>query len=171
MIPTQSTYDASTMLQKFVFSTMQVDLEDEPSIYLRKRVPPTTIDTMKLQRFSGETSTIRRIMNDIYLLEKNFIFNNAKEVKAFLWNNSFLINYLFEAHSYSVKYFGKDVELQLELNRDFEEHYEVLFVVIKSSSSIDPVIVLDLLNRMDDEWFLNIIGLLQGKLNITAEAI
>ncbi|RLG27174.1 hypothetical protein DRN76_00245 [Methanosarcinales archaeon] len=49
---------------------------------------------------------------------------------------------------------GPDTLLYLELNRDYEEDFEGLFIVIKTNLS--PEDSLNLLDRFDEEWWLDV---------------
>ncbi len=106
---------------------------------------------------------------NINLLKEVYFFKQTKEIETYLWNNRFLPDILFDAYEQIINIFGKNVELHLELHRDYEEEFEELFIVIKSM--LKPTHMLDLLDKLDEEWFLDISNTTKGKLNITVESL
>ncbi|GFP27741.1 hypothetical protein HKBW3S43_00562 [Candidatus Hakubella thermalkaliphila] len=64
---------------------------------------------------------------------------------------------------------GQVVNIHLELHRDPDEDFEELFVVIETNLS--PELSLDLLDRFDEEWFLDIADKTEGKLNVTVRPL
>lgn len=88
-------------------------------------------------------------------LENLYIFENSNEIKNFLLTNDYLIEILFEAHKQIKRIFGEHiVEVCLEHDKDPEEDFEGLYAIVKTNLS--PELSLNLLDRFDDEWFLNI---------------
>jgi hypothetical protein len=131
-----------------------------PAIFVYGIIPPRNL---------AETSTILSVTDDIKLLKKVYVFREIKKIESYLWNNKFLIDILFDAHMQIVNIFRKSAELHLELHRDYEEDFEELFIVIKSPT--EPTHMLDFLDRLDEEWFLDISDKTLGKLNITVESL
>lgn len=92
------------------------------------------------------------------------IRGDKKEIEAFVINNQ-LTNYLWEAFAHIRRIFGNTAQLFLELNDDPEGNFGELFIVIKTSHEIEKS--LQLLERLDQEWFLSIVNKVGNTLNIT----
>jgi len=80
--------------------------------------------------------------------------HSKDEVIQFIKDHPFLLNTLLEAPRHILSIFGKDVLLYLELNIDHEEDFEGLFIVIKTNLS--PEESLNLLDRLDEAWWLDV---------------
>ena len=80
--------------------------------------------------------------------------HSKDEVFQFINDHLFLLNTLLEAPRHILSIFGRDVLLDLELNRDYEEDFEGLFITIRTNLS--PADSLNLLDRLDMEWWLDI---------------
>ena len=137
--------------------------------YLMKRLPSVAVSELKLKRNMAETSAILRFSGDINLLSDAYIFKQPKEIESYLWNNQFLLDILFEAYEQIIDIFSKNVELHLELHRDYEEDFEELFIVIKSSFS--TAVAREMMDKLDETWFLDVLDKTQGKLCITEEPL
>jgi len=87
-------------------------------------------------------------------LEEFYIFEDTKEIAVFVGAHIFLKDILLEAPKWIESIFGKSVEMHLELHRDPEENFEGLFIVIKTNLS--PEDSLNLLDRLDEEWWLHV---------------
>jgi len=99
------------------------------------------------------SSIYLQIQESISDLENFYIFENPEQMKSFLMSNFQLINTLKEAPDYISKIFGK-VKVSLKLHQDPEEDFEGLFIIIKTHLS--PEESIKLLNRFDEEWWLNV---------------
>lgn len=156
-----------------MFPRLPFDFEDETfretSNYIKGKIPLAAIEELKPQRKIEETSAILHAIGDIDLLKEVYFFQQTKEIETYLWNNRFLLDILSEAYKQIINIFGKDIDLQLELHRDYEEDFEELFVVIKSSLKPDQMLVL--MDKLDDDWFLGAMDATKGKLNITVEPL
>ncbi len=107
-----------------------------------------------IRQFEEEYSLILKTIKDIELLENLYTFSNSIDVKRFMLKNECLINILFEAYKQIKRIFNQNiVEICLEYNRDPEEDFEGLFVIVKTNLS--PEESLNLLERFDEEWFLD----------------
>jgi hypothetical protein len=133
------------------------------------KLPSVAVGELKLKRNLAETSAILRFSGDINLLNDAYIFKQPKEIESYLWNNQFLLDILFEAYEQIIDIFGKNVELHLELHRDYEEDFEELFIVIKSSFS--TAVAREMMDKLDETWFLDILDKTRGKLCITEEPL
>lgn len=103
---------------------------------------------------SVEISIILKPQEDIRLLQNLYTFENPTDIRRFLFTHQNLIEILFEAHKQIKKIFGEVVNLSLEINYDPEEDFEGLFVIIETNLS--PEGALDLLDRFDEEWWLDV---------------
>ena len=101
-------------------------------------------------------------------LERFYTLKNPKEINEFLLDNEFLFEILFEAPDQIFRVFGK-TPLLLELHRDPEEGWDELFVIIKSSFSVEESIRRE--NRLGKEWFLDKMPATKGKLNVVEEPL
>ncbi|CAD6493976.1 MAG: hypothetical protein CHKLHMKO_00594 [Candidatus Argoarchaeum ethanivorans] len=75
-------------------------------------------------------------------------------VIQFINDHPWCLGVLFEAPGHIFSIFGKNVFLYLELNRDYEEDFEGLFIIIKTNLS--PEDSLNLLDRFDEGWWLDV---------------
>ena len=104
--------------------------------------------------FEDETSVFIRKLKKISRLERIYYFHNPDEVKKFLLTHEYLIEYLFEAYDQIRRIFGEDIEVHLEYDIDPEENFDGLFITIVTHLSPDQS--LDLLEKFDDEWWLQV---------------
>lgn len=141
----------------------------ETSNYIKKELPSTAIEELKPQRNIVETSAILQEIGDIDLLKEVYFFQQTKEIKTYLWNNRFLLDILFEAYEQIINVFGKSIELHLDMHRDYEEDFEELFIVVKSAFPVS--VARELMDKLDETWFLDTLGKTQGKLCITEEPL
>jgi hypothetical protein len=92
--------------------------------------------------------------NDADLLSSLYAFTDDGEIRKFLQKHNQLSQYLVEAHQQITRIFRENaVKVCLEYANDPEENFEGLFAVVKTDLS--PERSLDLLDRLDDEWFLD----------------
>ncbi|MEK7275276.1 MAG: hypothetical protein AAB296_04935 [Candidatus Desantisbacteria bacterium] len=97
------------------------------------------------------------------------VFNEDKVI-SFLKNYPFLLPILVEAPIEIYRIFPRDdINLELELHHDPEEDYDELFVVIKSPYS--PQKARELMDKLDETWFLEIMDRAKNKLCITEEPL
>ncbi len=91
---------------------------------------------------------------DADFLSSLYAFNNDGEIRRFLQKHDQLRQHLVEAHQQIKKIFRENaVQVSLEYAYDPEEDFEGLFAIVKTDLS--PEQSLDLLDRLDDEWFLD----------------
>ena len=120
-------------------------------------------------RVIKEASVVFKSKKERELLEDIYTFENPTDVRRFLWTHKHLIEILFEAEEQIRKIFGEVVNLSLELHHDPEEDFEGLFIIIKTSLS--PEESLDLLDKFDEEWWLDVDASISKKLEVTVEPI
>ncbi len=116
-----------------------------------------------------ETSILKEKVDNIAILENFYNMENPLEIKSFLFTHDNLIPILFEAYAKIKQIFGDVVELYLELHQDPEEDWEELFIVIKSPYEAERA--RELIDKLADEWFLDIIDKTGNKLCITEEPL
>lgn len=103
-----------------------------------------------------DMETLRK-EGDFAVLFQFYAFSDGDseaEVIQFTKDHSVLLNALFEAPKHIFSVFGRDVSLNLKLSRDYEEDFECLFITIRTSLS--PENSLNLLDKLDAEWWLDI---------------
>lgn len=100
-----------------------------------------------------ESSVIVSFLESINELRNEYIFRNDKEIIEFLFVNRQLFDILFLAHLYIRDIFG-DVKLYLELYENPEENDKCLFIIIQSNYSTAKSF--DLLDRLSDEWWIDV---------------
>ncbi len=122
---------------------------------LRRRFSaPVSISESYKEEELTETSITLQPQRLLKELENFYTFSNQKEIKFFLSANYKLMEILLEAYKHIKRIFGeKVVEVTLEYDRDPEEDFEGLFVIV--STNLSPEESLDLLDRFDEEWFLD----------------
>lgn len=112
----------------------------------------------------------RESLSTFYSLEKNmrllqgfYLLREPDILVNFLREHSYLVEILLEGFFKIGDVFGPTPSLELELHIDPEENYEEVFALIRTYQA--PEEALRLLNKLDEEWFLNVIGRTKGKLN------
>jgi len=122
-------------------------------------------------QFEMETSLTRQHEEKMELLGNFYILKNRIEVNRFLGKHKELFGVLFETYMQIKNIFGENiVELSLKLENDPEEDYEGLFVTI--NTNLSPEEALDLLERFDDEWFLDrVSGEISSIFTVTVRAL
>ncbi len=116
-----------------------------------------------------QNSIILKPQEDIKQLENIYTFENSKDIRRFLLTHQHLIGILFEAVMQIKRIFGEEISRCLELHHDPEEDWEELFVVIKTT--YPPEKARKLMDKLGDEWFLDIMDETEGKLCITEEPL
>lgn len=151
LIPTKQYFKPSTEYYKRPLLIDQV--ESGTGTWRGQKVP--VFDLLDFIRQSKEECSIfLKSVKDIELLARMYTFSNPFEVKRFLLTHDYLIDLLFETYQQIKRVFRENiVEVCLEYDRDPEEDFEGLFVIIKNNLS--PEESLDLLDKFDEEWFLD----------------
>ncbi|RLE07346.1 hypothetical protein DRZ78_03130 [Candidatus Aerophobetes bacterium] len=115
-----------------------------------------------------ESSTFQYPQNCIDYIESIYILKNAKEIRAFLVSNDDLIQILLNAQEHIQKVFGQ-FPIFLELHHDSEEEWDELFIVIKTNYSPEKAVELE--NQLFEEWFVEVLSKVSGRLNFTEEPL
>lgn len=117
------------------------------------------------------TQVLREISNKTSFesLRAEYVFEKEDEVNSFITSNYHLLKTLQVAPGEIKKVFGEDVLLVLEVLNDPEENTKELFIVIKSQ--FNAVDGRTRLNFLIDDWFIDLLDEVDGKLNITEEQV
>jgi len=94
--------------------------------------------------------------------------DNEEKIMSFV-EKHYLLGILLEAVREIRRVFGKEISLWLELHHDPEEDFEGLFIIIKTKRS--PEESLNLLDRLDEEWWLNVDDNVSNMLEIMVRPI
>ena len=103
------------------------------------------------------------IETKIYILERFITFIDYQNVYNFLKNNQFLIPLLFEAYGEVFTTFDKDTDLSLKVKA--EDGTEKLYLLIRTSD----LQAYDLLDELDENWWIDAIPRANHKMNIDLE--
>jgi len=101
-------------------------------------------------------------------LSNKYNFKNPQEIKEFLLSNKDLIEILISGYEHIRRIFG-DFPIYLELHHDPEEHWDELFIIIKTNYTAEKAIELE--NKLFEEWFVHIIDKVGTRLNFTEEPL
>ena len=127
----------------------------EPAIkMLRTQRVPIFLLVDSIRHSEEELSISLRVLRDIELLGRFYVFDNPIAVNSFLLKHDFLFNAIFEAYKHLNEIFGAGVETHLKIHNDPEEDFEALFIIVKSVLPSDQS--LNLLDRFDEEWWLDV---------------
>lgn len=135
------------LIEQFESGTEVYSIRKSPGFV---SIPPEEIT----RQSEVESSLFLKLQKTIEQLEDFYTLENAVDVKKFLWTHERLIDILSEAHRRIKKIFGEVANLSLELHHDPEEDFEGLFIIIKTNLS--PEESLDLLDKFDEEWWLDV---------------
>lgn len=106
----------------------------------------------------------------IDLIRDKYIIDNYSEVTTFLNKHYSLIETLMEIPLQIERIFGKNIkELLLVLDRDPEEDFEGLTILVMTDRS--PETSLDLLDKFDEEWWLDLDAEIRNKLTVMVRPI
>jgi len=134
---------------------------------------PTSVRTMPseiIEEDEDEVSVYFSTLKNIEDLSYLYDFNNSPDVIEFLSSHNNLIEILFRAHERIKEVFGDEViGMCLEHDIDPEEDFEGLSAIIKTNLS--PELSLDLLDKFDEEWWLDIEPEIRMLLCITVIAL
>lgn len=92
--------------------------------------------------------------DDLQLLHDVYEFDYSGKEERFLQNNNYLLPFLLEAKDHIKRICASNIKILLQLSQDKEENCEILFIVIKTNLSSDEN--LNLMDRLDDEWWLDV---------------
>ena len=108
--------------------------------------------------------------NKIQSLSRIYQLRGDRTVTDFIRENTILLELLFESNQKIREYFGSDVQVILELLVDPEAgDYRELFALVLTE--LKPEEALERLEKLDNEWWLEVSLLAKGLLNIDVEYI
>lgn len=106
----------------------------------------------------------------IDLLAGIFQFRDYTAVSTFIQQNAFLMGLLFETHRAIGKYFGRHIQIVLEVFSDPEaENDQQLFVLIQTE--LEPEKAIDQLEEFHDGWWLSVLDQAQYKMSVDVEYV
>ncbi len=110
------------------------------------------------------------INSEINDLRSKFEITNFEEVRNFLTKNRFLVSLVEEIPSKIYQYFGigQKLALQVLYEPDFPQSFELWIHILTELSAKEALPVLE---RFDEEWWLENMDKSDGKLNITLKFV
>jgi hypothetical protein len=130
--------------------------DDSCDVRLQRR------DTVSISGWDWQSLFVDSAQGSIFLtnldsvreLEGLFKFENAAEVRRFLYGHDRIARTLFGVCEQVRRFFGTSVSgMTLKYDHDPDEDFEGLFVSIRTN--LPPGESLDLLDKFDEEWFLD----------------
>jgi len=116
-----------------------------------------------------DTSTKIPLMG-IELLEEKYVIKNKVEVATFLDEHTNFIGVLVETCEQIKKIFDKNiVEISLSLNEDPEEDFIGLSIVVRTP--LKSEVSLDLLDKFDDEWWLDLDAEIRNAVTVIVRSV
>jgi len=115
-------------------------------------------------------SKIKTVIEEINTLSSKYEISNFEEVKTFLSKNRFLISLVEEIPSKIYQYFERSQKLSLNTSHepDFPNSIELWIYI---STDLSAKEAMPILERFDEEWWLENMERANGKLNITIKFV
>jgi tetratricopeptide (TPR) repeat protein len=167
--------DAQALFNLGIVAHKQGRLEDaEDVLHQALKIAP---EDETLERFLAELRLDRLERERHPLPEQQaapisslFVFQNPAQIVTFVFENQFLLELLREASKRIHDIFGPDTQLSLRLWRDPDyEEAQTLYIEILTKLSADDAF--PLLERLDDEWWIDASEQASGKLNIKLQYV
>lgn len=113
-------------------------------------------------------ATTEYIMKKLEQFEEGglYTFEDKEEIIRFLIKNPDLIQELYSAHQHICKVFG-ECNIHVKLYKDPEENTEEILIVIKSKNP--PEKILELYERLFEDWYIKIMDKVFPRLDYTVE--
>lgn len=106
----------------------------------------------------------------IELLEEKYVINDKLEIANFLDKHPKVIEVLVETYGQIKKIFDKNiVEISLPLNKDPEEEFTGLAIVIKTTLRSEDSLAL--LDKFDDEWWLDLDAEIRNAVTVIVRSV
>ena len=104
------------------------------------------------------------------MLEDKYDIDNKSAVSSFLNENPTLINALIETHEQIRRIFDKNIAgISLLLNEDPEEDFTGLSIVVKTP--LKSELSLALLDKFDDEWWLDLEAEIRNTVTVIVRSV
>ncbi len=135
------------------------------------RFPENSISLRKYwieDRPYREYSIYLQGLNLIEWISDAYILKTPNEIKRFLMANRDLLPILVEGYIRIIEIFGY-FPIYLELHSDPEEEWEELFIVIKTKHPAEKALELE--KALFEEWFVDVMDKVSGRLNFTEEPL
>lgn len=141
----------------------------ELPLILREK-PIVDLDRLNRQQFYENLKDRLNFFQELKSLKQIYKFCDMNPVRGFLRKNRFLIPLLREIPKKIYDYFGKDQKLSLKVSfeSDSPQLAELWVSVLTELSANEALLLLD---RFDEEWWLENIDRADCKLNISLEYI
>ena len=119
----------------------------------------------------GMTDLLQQKIDKNYkVLERISTFRRPAEVRRFLETHFFLFDLIPEALSRARRIFGPNTKVELEVVKDPEgDNPEILFAYIVTSLPVNDA--LGLIDKLDDEWFLDQSDKVQDTFNLNLKIL
>lgn len=127
------------------------------------------LDSLERQGSTEKIFPVPKSLFDDIESVYEFAEGQREEIRGFLEDKKYLNPILNEIRGKIFSVFGKGAKLCLELHRDPEEDFERLFIIVKTNLSPDQA--LDLLDKFDEEWWLDIDDKVRKVLEVDVENI
>ena len=113
-------------------------------------------------------SEVADLKAEMTMLSRDYGVRNDSNLAEFLGEHPDLFGLLRQARQKIREYFGSDAEVQLDLMADPDDRSsrELFLRIISKLRTKDALRILD---RLDEEWWLNASLASQGNMNITVE--
>ena len=145
------------MINIFLGTRYTGNLNKESTIYNEDIKPSSQLNITEEDITTGGEE-------DIFSLNKYYILKNPEEIRNFLFENDYLIPVLYVAPEFIKKYFP-DSQIELEVYRDPEiPEWKRLFVYIVVK--VEPEEALEIMNKLEDEWWLDAMVKTKGKMGL-----
>jgi len=135
---------------------------------VRKLDIPSTCDEHDRTMQELLESEVADLKAEMTMLSRDYGVRNDSNLAEFLGEHPDLFGLLRQARQKIREYFGSDAEVQLDLTADPDDRSsrELFLRIISKLRTKDALRILD---RLDEEWWLNASLASQGNMNITVE--
>lgn len=136
--------------------------------FIYSRVTDQSLSKEQQQRLAENKA--KEISTKFRTLSQNYQIRNVAETKSFLLNNRFLISLLEEIPEKISQYFGDNQKpvLKVSYEPEYVNSAELWVEILTKLSAKEAMRILD---KFDEEWWLEKIDKTYGRLNITLKFI
>jgi len=173
LISSKQNYSSSAEYQKISLSIdKQFGYRAETDLFLQRRplflflIP----DNIRGTNIEIENSLFLKSERDIEQLEGIYTFDKSKDIKRFLWTHKDVIETLFNAYKEIKRVFSLNIiDIGLEYDKDPDEDFEGLSIIIKTT--LNPELSLTLLDKFDEEWWLDVDDKIRTVLTVMVRSV